>query len=158
MNEATQELLEMVKCLASNLGRSPTKNEFLEQYPKQHHRIKSISGGFTVLLQMAGLDTYHLPKPKITNEVFRRDPYAVIEEFVPREPIQQPEWPKILILGDTHFPWVSKRALEKVYEFAKEFKPSHIVQMGDLYDFLSHSKFPRSQNNYPPTRRGKIGA
>lgn len=50
---------------------------------------------------------------------------------------------RIACIGDTHFPWASERACHKMYELLEEFKPTHIVQLGDLYDFFSQSKFPR---------------
>lgn len=148
MTDAAHELVSMVKVLASELGQTPTRKQFTDRFPKTNYDMRHVAGGFTVILQMAGLETYHKPKAKITNEVFRTTVAPVLEEYVPRDVVEQPVWPKILVLGDAHFPWVSKRALEKVYDFAQDFQPEHIVQMGDLYDFLSHSKFPRSHQGY----------
>lgn len=50
---------------------------------------------------------------------------------------------RIACIGDIHFPWASERACHKLYERLEHFKPTHIVQMGDLYDFFSQSRFPR---------------
>ncbi len=49
------------------------------------------------------------------------------------------------MIGDCHFPWVSAKGLKAVYEIAKKLEPTHIIQIGDLYDFFSFSKFPRHQ-------------
>lgn len=146
MQEA-HDLVTKVGQLASELGRRPTRAEFVTAYGKVEESLRKL-GGYSVVLQMAGYETYH--KPKITNEVFRRPVEGVLEEYRPRQVIEQPVWPRILILGDTHFPWVSQRALEEVYKFAAEFRPEHIVQMGDSVDFYAHSRFPRSHNVYTP--------
>lgn len=50
---------------------------------------------------------------------------------------------KILILGDIHFPYYNKRALKETIYAVKHEKPSHVVQIGDLYDQYSFSRFTR---------------
>lgn len=50
---------------------------------------------------------------------------------------------KILIVGDLHFPYHNKRAIKRVYEAIKKEKPTHIVQIGDLYDQYSFSRFTK---------------
>lgn len=59
------------------------------------------------------------------------------------------DW-RIAELGDTHFPFASKRAVDLAIRYVEETKPSIIVQLGDLYDFLSWGRFPRSQNTMTP--------
>jgi predicted phosphodiesterase len=51
---------------------------------------------------------------------------------------------KVLVIPDAHLPFHNRKALAKVIKFAKEFKPTHIVQLGDLYDQYSFSKFRRT--------------
>lgn len=48
---------------------------------------------------------------------------------------------RILCLGDTHFPYHSEVAFKQVYRIAKSFDPTHVVQMGDLYDQFAFSKY-----------------
>lgn len=43
-----------------------------------------------------------------------------------------------------HLPWVDGLKLKAVYEAIEREKPEIVVQLGDLYDFYSHSKFPRN--------------
>lgn len=50
---------------------------------------------------------------------------------------------RILALGDTHFPYHSQRALEKVYRLADDLQPTHVVQVGDLYDQFGFSRYPK---------------
>ena len=53
------------------------------------------------------------------------------------------------IIPDTHFPWADKRALEIAIK--KLHRDSTlVVQIGDLYDAYSASRFPRTQNLMTP--------
>lgn len=56
---------------------------------------------------------------------------------------------KILILGDIHFPFHNKKALAKVLSEVKRIKPTHVVQIGDLYDQYSFSRFTRKNLQTP---------
>lgn len=58
----------------------------------------------------------------------------------------------ILVIGDTHFPFIHKPTLSKILEHLEKVKkkPDYIVQIGDLYDFYSFSRFPRNQNIVTP--------
>lgn len=56
---------------------------------------------------------------------------------------------KILVLGDIHFPYHNKKALKEAMYAAKQEKPSHVVQIGDLYDQYSFSRFTRKNLMLP---------
>jgi UDP-2,3-diacylglucosamine pyrophosphatase LpxH len=66
---------------------------------------------------------------------------------------------KVIILGDTHFPYHSKAALTEVLAVIKRDAEniSHIVQIGDLFDFFSLSRFPRSQDLATPIDEVSLG-
>lgn len=51
---------------------------------------------------------------------------------------------KVLVIGDTHFPFHDKKALSKVLDMIKKEKPTHVVQIGDLLDQYSFSKYSKS--------------
>lgn len=57
---------------------------------------------------------------------------------------------RILIIGDIHFPWVKHKSLNAIYDYIKYVTPTIIVQIGDLYDLYSFSKFPRSHDIMTP--------
>jgi len=66
---------------------------------------------------------------------------------------------RILVIGDTHFPFACKKTLNFIYrsiESAAE-PPTHILQVGDLFDFFSWSRFPKSANLFTPTEELKAG-
>jgi len=48
---------------------------------------------------------------------------------------------KILILGDIHFPYHNQKALDEAVYAVKHEKPSHVVQIGDLYDQYGFSNY-----------------
>jgi len=56
----------------------------------------------------------------------------------------------ILIVGDLHEPWANKESKRRIYAEAKRRNPKIIIQMGDLYDMLSSSRFAHSQDIYTP--------
>lgn len=56
----------------------------------------------------------------------------------------------ILAVGDIHFPFHSKPWLSWIQDIADRLQPTHVIQVGDLYDMYSYSKYPRSLNVYSP--------
>lgn len=57
---------------------------------------------------------------------------------------------RVLGIGDTHFPFVNEAKLREVYAVARDLKPTHVIQVGDLYDMYSFSRFSRSLNLITP--------
>ena len=105
------------------------------------------------LCEMAGVNEVRVnvnEVKKITNDIFKTNIETHINSYIPRTPIEQPKWSKMLILGDFHAPFHSERALEEVVKFCEIFQPKYIIQMGDVFDMYSHSKFPRSHNIFTP--------
>lgn len=49
----------------------------------------------------------------------------------------------IALMGDLHEPFSHKQNKLQFYEFIKQTKPDVIIQIGDLYDMFSQSRFPR---------------
>lgn len=56
------------------------------------------------------------------------------------------------MIGDLHFPYHHKGALSVVLDVIKRDADqiSHVIQIGDLYDFFSLSRFPRSHDYATP--------
>lgn len=54
------------------------------------------------------------------------------------------------IFGDMHFPWVDREALRLSIKALKSYSPDYVVQIGDLYDYFSCTRFARSHNVYTP--------
>lgn len=64
----------------------------------------------------------------------------------------------IVAVGDSHFPFASKGTVRRIIDLIRRVKPRIVVQLGDLYDLYSYSRFARSVNIMTPaeeTRRGR---
>lgn len=64
---------------------------------------------------------------------------------------------RILIVGDTHMPWVCHKTLDKIYRLTQYLNPTIIVQIGDLYDAFSFSRYPKSPNLMTPAQEIEKG-
>lgn len=51
---------------------------------------------------------------------------------------------KVLVVGDTHFPFHSRKAYRKLLKLIEKEKPTHVVQIGDILDQYVFSKYSRS--------------
>lgn len=56
----------------------------------------------------------------------------------------------LFILGDLHAPYHHPAALEQALKAIVIAQPTHIVQLGDLYDFYAFSRYPKSVNKDTP--------
>jgi len=158
-NDLLHRAVAAIKDLALELGKVPTKAEFVSRVSGAEGMLRR-SGGMTVLLKAAGLDTYEdrrgTKKQKITNQVFEVSLEAHLERHEPRERSTKTVWPKIAIMGDLHEPFSHKACKQAFIEFCAEFQPEYIVQIGDAVDFLAHSKWPASKNIYKPKEEEEI--
>lgn len=57
---------------------------------------------------------------------------------------------RILCVPDIHFPWVDVGGMNELFSFAKDFKPDHIVQIGDALDQYTWSRFTRDIDYISP--------
>lgn len=68
---------------------------------------------------------------------------------------------KIAVLGDVHLPWCHKPTLSRFFEFVAAEQPDYVIQVGDLYDMLSHTRFARSLDVTTPKQEiteARVGA
>jgi predicted phosphodiesterase len=56
----------------------------------------------------------------------------------------------LVVIGDTHFPFHDRVWLEWVYQRIDEIQPAYVVQIGDLHDNYSLSKYARSYSVMTP--------
>lgn len=148
-----QELINLLKETTSELGKVPTQEEFCKHCKFSRHQIVKAFGSYSVLLQAADMGGYigaTDERRKLTNDIFIKDVSQVVESYEPAPVSEKILYTPTLVIGDTHFPFVSQRVLDEIYAFAQREKPGRIIQVGDLYDMYAHSKFPRSHNVYIP--------
>lgn len=154
MSDSAHQLICTLKNLAIEQGRTPTRDEFISNVTNGRALVDLHFGCYSAFVQAAGLDAILKgpKKLKITREeLFGRDIETEIGAHEPRVVESSPaDFKPILIVGDTHFPFVHQKTLERIYRFAEKEQPAHIVQIGDLMDQWSHSRFPTSRNYYRP--------
>jgi predicted phosphodiesterase len=66
----------------------------------------------------------------------------------------------IVAVGDTHFPFEHKKATAWAIKLINDLKPDMVIQMGDLLDQFSFSRYPKSRKMDPDEelRLGRKGA
>lgn len=154
------ELIQKLLKLADEIGRTPSKVEYLAEGHSEFTMRKAF-GTYTEFIKAAGLEPIGTSKKKIDNTVFNVDIEKHLSEYTKKEiatpsKIQEP-FKKCLFIPDFHAPWGDLKVIEAACKFAEIHKPDYIVQLGDLYDFISHSRFPTSKNIYTPREEQKAG-
>ncbi len=142
-------LLQELARITDELGHVPSRDEWKANC--QRHGTAVVSrefGNYGELLKAAGYDNplelRRMRSQKI-KEAFVAHPVERIAEHVPVSLPPKLKRRRMLILGDTHFPWVHKESLERVYGWLSKNPVDVIVQIGDLFDLYAYSRFPRSQ-------------
>lgn len=156
------QVMQAVQSLAVELGRSPRLPEVVPGITSRY-AMDRMFGNFTALLLAAGLSTYTERGSRVSekarpidNSVFERDLESHLESHEPRPRLPDEPCARTLYVPDTHFPFEHKPTLEKIYRFAEKEKPEYIVQVGDLKDRYSHSRFPRSHNVFTPDQEEEL--
>lgn len=62
-----------------------------------------------------------------------------------------------IAIPDCHFPYADKSALRKVFALIAKLQPTYVVQLGDLYDYYSLSRYGKSLNHATPASEIKAG-
>lgn len=146
------ELVSRLKGLAAELGRLPTRDEFVQL--DGAGAFKGVFGTWAVFTRAAGFEPVREHRRKIDNSVFERDLPTHLAEYAPKVVVPaggaQDAYVDTLVIGDTHAPFMNLPLIADITNFAREMQPKVIVQVGDLYDMLSAAKFPKSQNTFTP--------
>lgn len=61
---------------------------------------------------------------------------------------------KIAVIPDTHFPYCDLKKLDRAMDIICQFNPDAVIQIGDLYDQVSFSNYPKdpSRCKYNPRK------
>jgi len=63
----------------------------------------------------------------------------------------------VVILGDAHLPYGDEKVVRGAIEVISQIKPYYVIQIGDLYDFYFHSRYPKKLLNITPTQEYEKG-
>ena len=157
MSDKLHEAVAICKRLYFEEGITPSRRRLSESGVSKYILDKY---AMFRILEMAGIKEIAINATevkKITNEIFNKDLSSHLESYTPNQLKPHPKWSKILALGDVHFPFHNKECLERAYSYAEYFKPDYIIQLGDLLDFYSFSKYPRSHNEFTPKEEVRLG-
>jgi hypothetical protein len=143
------QMVSALQALASELGRTPLRDEFIKTVRNGKVLINKYFANYATMVSAAGL-TPVKRNVKIDNSVFNTSIEHHLEQYQAKELPKQEPWEKTLFIGDVHHPFAHQKTLEAAYRFAALHKPKRIIQGGDLYDMYSHTKFPRSHNVFMP--------
>ncbi len=105
------------------------------------------------------IKAYRQKNTQMELEVTAQLPQFEIEEIVPADnrPLPRAGTTSVLAIPDIHFPFYDERGMALMLELAEVNQPGLIIQMGDLYDFLSYSKYPHSVNVMTPQEEVDLG-
>jgi hypothetical protein len=155
------DIICRLKDLAIELGKTPSGKE-LARSGISERQVTSAFGSHSLACQAAGLEP-NCRKKKIDNSIFELNIDTHLDRMSAKTKATQDKknvefvpYPKCLFIPDFHAPWGDMRIIEKACEFAQKEKPEFICQLGDLYDFISHSRFPTSKNIYLPKDEKRV--
>jgi hypothetical protein len=140
------DILVDIKRVASELGRPPTRKEYLE-HGRTGYSFEKQFGTWSAAIKAAFGD---IPKKedstkKMVREFFSRSVDEIIKQQSKAAKLSSFGVEKqTLCIPDLHCPWVHQDSLTAVFSLIEVLKPDRIIQLGDAYDFFSWSSFPKS--------------
>lgn len=142
-----QELVNKLRDLAIELGRTPYWNEIIKI--TSTNQIYKHFGSLPIFIQAAGLEPAPRGK-KLNNEIFKIDIVEHLDSQEDKTIKKRKAYPRIACLGDLHEPFSHANLKQDFKLYVEKFKPEYIIQLGDAMDQYSWAKFPRSHNIFTP--------
>lgn len=150
------EMITAIKAMAAELGRVPTRVEFLQSMKAGQYWLQKLFRNYAALCQAAGLETYS-ERRKITSQIFEKKIDTHLEAHKPKIIAPEPEpWPKIVSISDIHWPFHYQPVIDRFYRRLEAFNPEYVILNGDAWDMYAHSKFPRSHNIFTPREEMRL--
>lgn len=147
------ELVCALKNLASELGRTPTQNQFAKYAGKGAFRYRVFwpePNSWDKFIQAAGLVPSIIRAKRIDNSIFEKNIDKHLEEYEPRQILERKPYPTIAVISDIHWPFHCQKVIDIFLEYVGDTKPEYVFLNGDAVDFYSHSRFPKSHNVFTP--------
>lgn len=143
------DLVSKLINLAQELGKTPTKHEFITHIGKNAYKFQLLFGSYTDFVLAAGLEPNK--DRKIDAKIFEvKSIETHLENYIPREIVHRPAYSTIAVISDIHWPFENKKVIDRYLEYVADVKPEYCILNGDAFDFYSHSRFPRSHNVFTP--------
>ena len=143
-------LVSKLKDLAVELGRTPTKVEFMRASEISRYRLEMV-GGFNAVVRAAGLKEYRKSDRRIDLTVFESSIENHLKNYEPvdKSPVVV-DSPTFAVISDIHWPFEHPKVVARFIEYVGDEKPDFAFINGDAADMYSHGKFPRSHNIFTP--------
>lgn len=142
------EVISALLAHASELGRTPSRDEFIKLPGMSNHYIAVLFGSYATLVQAAGLDSPSRNR-KINNTIFEVNIEKHLEAYKVKPNIID-DYPTIVSISDKHWPFANPIVQKRFEEYTGDMKPKYVILNGDAWDMYSHTKFPRSHNLFTP--------
>lgn len=150
------ELVKALKELYSEKEKVPTRGEFEAHYPGAHYRMSKIEGGFTALLEKAGLPTYDMRRAvKEGQDEGRQTKWRYVPAKVDPNVLKNaitlnlkhlfkkagnPPFLRMIAMPDTHLEHADRAALNCFVKYVIHAQPDIFKILGDFLNAggLSH--------------------
>lgn len=142
-------IVAALKGLVAELGKIPTREEFETRTGIRRRSFESYFENWGALKAAAGYAKEDKPQ-KIDNSIFEVHIEKHLENYKPPEYTPCTDYPTALIISDLHWPFASERVVSRFMKAVEEKQPNFVILNGDAWDMYSHTKFPRSHNNFTP--------
>lgn len=143
-------ILTALKALAIELGRCPTRDEFITRSSISKHFLTRHFDSYRAACLAADLMPDKESARKFGNEVFERKLSSHLNEHVQLGRHERKPYPHLAVISDIHWPFHSQRVIDRFFAWLQKDRPKHVVLAGDAMDMYSHAKFPRSHNVFTP--------
>lgn len=159
--QKAHELVSLVKNLALDLGKTPTRAQFEKAVKGGKYKLEAEYQTYQKLLDAAGLESLTVIKKKISDDIFRKDLEIHLAQYEPRENLQPYQiinfkGAKIASISDIHWPFSCQKVIDAFIIFCEVNKVDFIIINGDAWDMYCHSKYPKSINIYTPRDEERI--
>jgi len=146
--EDENELIAAIRQLASELGCTPTREQFSKVVANSRIKVTTRFGGYNQLVNAAGLTPTR--QRKVSNQIFETNIDKHLQNYQPVQYTAHKPYPTMAIISDIHWPFHCERVITLFQQYVSEHTPEYIILNGDAWDMYSHSKFPRSHNTFTP--------
>lgn len=143
--EAFHEIMQDLLRVREELGRFPTRSQYLKHGKFSQNDICKNYGSWMLFVQAAGLQ-YSI-KGKRDQEEIREEAYNKLQEeiFEKKKQNNRLVTSKLMVLSDLHAPVNHPDAIEFIIQLKRKFNPDLVCSVGDEVDlaaFSYHEKEP----------------
>lgn len=133
--EELADLINDIVRVSREMGKIPTRDEYISTGKYKKHSIDRLCNSYTIALQMAGLKV-NISKPN-KQEYLKRTYQHLQQEVsvIKNNPPEELFGSKILIIGDTHYPYTHQDAADFLIALNRKYNFDLVLHAGDEVDY-----------------------